>query len=366
MSLRRIAVAIAASVIIALVLVLAPKENTPSSQALFHSAEISEIMTSYGGDANVQFVEIKMLASSQQFVTNTVLGAFDANGAFIGDVLIVPGDVQGGANRPWLMATSAFETATGLTPDFIMPAGLPTVGGMACWGAPGTSAPDPSTWDHSNPNNYVDCVAYGTYNGPGNTHIGGAGLFPAPDDADGHSLRRIQHTNSSANDWVCADPAEPTNNTPTSASMPATTLCAGTLDSDGDGLSDDDEINIYGTDPFNPDTDGDGLTDGQEVLIHGTDPLNPDTDGDGFNDFREVFMVTDPLVACGTDAWPPDFDNNQLVNILDLSQLTPPAFGSSTGDPDYSNRKDLTADGTINILDLSLMTPPTFGSSCTP
>src|SRR5581483_6321110 len=36
-------------------------------------------------------------------------------------------------------------------------------------------------------------------------------------------------------------------------------------DTDGDGLSDDDETNVYHTDPNNPDTDGDGLTDGQEV-----------------------------------------------------------------------------------------------------
>ena len=43
--------------------------------------------------------------------------------------------------------------------------------------------------------------------------------------------------------------------------------------SDGDGLSDDDEINIYGTDPFNPDTDGDGAGDGVEVNA-GYDPLD--------------------------------------------------------------------------------------------
>ncbi len=45
------------------------------------------------------------------------------------------------------------------------------------------------------------------------------------------------------------------------------------IDSDGDGLSDYDEINIYGTDPLNPDTDGDGYNDGEEVSA-GYDPLN--------------------------------------------------------------------------------------------
>lgn len=67
-------------------------------------------------------------------------------------------------------------------------------------------------------------------------------------------------------------------------------------DSDGDGLSDYDEINIYKTDPNNPDTDGDGLTDYQEVMVYKTDPLKKDTDGDGLTDYEEVMIYkTDPL-----------------------------------------------------------------------
>ncbi len=66
-------------------------------------------------------------------------------------------------------------------------------------------------------------------------------------------------------------------------------------DTDGDGLTDGDEINIYGTDPLNPDTDGDGLTDGDEVNIYGTDPTLADTDLDGISDGAEVAMGTDPL-----------------------------------------------------------------------
>ena len=44
------------------------------------------------------------------------------------------------------------------------------------------------------------------------------------------------------------------------------------LDSDRDGLSDDDELK-YGTDPKKRDTDGDGYSDGEEVA-NGHDPLN--------------------------------------------------------------------------------------------
>jgi hypothetical protein len=43
-------------------------------------------------------------------------------------------------------------------------------------------------------------------------------------------------------------------------------------DTDGDGLYDTDEINVYGTDPDRVDTDLDGTPDGEEVA-NGTDPL---------------------------------------------------------------------------------------------
>ena len=45
-------------------------------------------------------------------------------------------------------------------------------------------------------------------------------------------------------------------------------------DSDGDKLSDYDEVKTYGTDPLNPDTDADGYLDGEEVL-NGYNPKGP-------------------------------------------------------------------------------------------
>ncbi len=73
-------------------------------------------------------------------------------------------------------------------------------------------------------------------------------------------------------------------------------VSGGPLDTDGDGLSDAEELQL-GTDPKNPDTDGDGLTDGEEVKKYRTDPLNPDTDYDGLTDGAEVYNhKTDPLV----------------------------------------------------------------------
>ena len=46
-----------------------------------------------------------------------------------------------------------------------------------------------------------------------------------------------------------------------------------TIDTDGDGLTDGEEINI-GTDPTLADTDGDGVSDGVEVSL-GSNPLDP-------------------------------------------------------------------------------------------
>lgn len=67
-------------------------------------------------------------------------------------------------------------------------------------------------------------------------------------------------------------------------------------DSDGDGLSDGDEILKYHTDPMKADTDGDGLNDGDEILTYKTDPLKADTDGDGSSDGDEILKdKTDPL-----------------------------------------------------------------------
>ncbi len=59
------------------------------------------------------------------------------------------------------------------------------------------------------------------------------------------------------------------------------------VDSDGDGLTDEEET-ARGTNPQVADTDGDGLTDYEEIMIWKTDPLKADTDGDTFSDGTEV------------------------------------------------------------------------------
>lgn len=68
-------------------------------------------------------------------------------------------------------------------------------------------------------------------------------------------------------------------------------------DSDEDGVSDKDE-KVYLTDPRNADTDGDDLTDDQELNHIYSDPLAQDSDGDTFADGLEFdFFRTSPVLA---------------------------------------------------------------------
>ncbi len=68
-------------------------------------------------------------------------------------------------------------------------------------------------------------------------------------------------------------------------------------DTDGDGLLDGEEVNVYKTSPLIADSDGDGLSDGQEVLELGSNPLALDSDGDCLSDEMEIFgLGTDPAV----------------------------------------------------------------------
>ena len=97
------------------------------------------------------------------------------------------------------------------------------------------------------------------------------------------------------------------------------------IDTDNDGLPDEDEENIHNTDPLDSDTDNDNLPDGfeifnsstnptdddtdddllldgQEVLIFLTNPLQSDTDADGLNDGTEVLVTnSNPLVFDADD-----------------------------------------------------------------
>lgn len=85
----------------------------------------------------------------------------------------------------------------------------------------------------------------------------------------------------------------PSGNTPSTPTIITRPPESQPLDSDHDGLADEEEKKA-GTDPMKADTDSDGLTDRQEVVVFRTDPLHADTDSDSTKDGDEVDAGTDP------------------------------------------------------------------------
>ncbi|MDP2312892.1 MAG: hypothetical protein Q8P41_08305 [Pseudomonadota bacterium] len=104
-------------------------------------------------------------------------------------------------------------------------------------------------------------------------------------------------------------------------------------DTDDDTLSDGEEVGTYGTDPLDADSDDDGLSDGDEVDTHGTDPLDADSDGDGLSDGEEVDTHgTDPMDADSDDGGVEDGAevNEDGTDPLDGTDDVP-AVGDDTG-----------------------------------
>ena len=66
-------------------------------------------------------------------------------------------------------------------------------------------------------------------------------------------------------------------------------------DADNDAVFDQFEED-FGTDPTLTDSDGDGLSDGEELFEIGTNPSDADTDDDGVDDGEEVTQGSDPLL----------------------------------------------------------------------
>jgi hypothetical protein len=67
------------------------------------------------------------------------------------------------------------------------------------------------------------------------------------------------------------------------------------------------------------DTDGDGLTD-EEEIVHGTDPTKPDTDGDGLTDREEVDGGSNPLDPNDPNPRAPIIDVTDIKGVLQVGQ----------------------------------------------
>ena len=161
--------------------------------------------------------------------------------------------------------------------------------------------------------------------------------------------------NSTEVSWNAQGPPGPPGNAPfaglhcqegafvTGFDVDGNVLCSdgtiASLDTDGDGLTDSAEIQLYGTDPNDPDSDDDTLSDGFEVLDLGTDPNSSDTDGDGLSDPDELDLGTDPvsadsdsdglhdgeeLATFGTDPLNADTDGDQILDGAEVDGASDP------------------------------------------
>ncbi len=102
-------------------------------------------------------------------------------------------------------------------------------------------------------------------------------------------------------------------------------------DTDGDGLTDGEEVLRYATNPLNVDSDGDGVWDGDEIQ-QGTNPNNPDTDGDGLTDGEERLIGSNPLLRDTDQDGLNDKDDPQPL-VANLPTVTPfPTIPGTVGD----------------------------------
>ncbi len=93
------------------------------------------------------------------------------------------------------------------------------------------------------------------------------------------------------------------------------------IDRDGDGLDDDREASV-GTDPKNWDSDGDELSDGDEVIIWKSDPLDPDTDDDGYLDGAEIKSGYSPTGPGKLFDLPPSENSEEVENPTSTTDNT--------------------------------------------
>ena len=101
-------------------------------------------------------------------------------------------------------------------------------------------------------------------------------------------------------------------------------------DSDGDGLPDVVELS-FGSDPLQGDTDRDGLSDRDEYLLS-TDPRRSDSDRDGMPDGWEVSHGLDPLLASGQEGTDDDPDSDGLTNLGEYLNNCDPHVPDTDGD----------------------------------
>jgi hypothetical protein len=177
--------------------------------AFNHLIVVEEILGSWQGDDDIQFVELRLLAPGQRSLSSaggrgtTDLIFFDATGApGAARVLTFTRDLdQSLAGSRVLVATPALAAFAGVTPDLVLPTGvLSPRAGRVCYRV---NPPQ----DENQTTGIIDCVAYGKYGGA--TGVYGPPILLTPDN---RSLQRVNTTGTNTVDFDATLEPTPQNN----------------------------------------------------------------------------------------------------------------------------------------------------------
>ena len=114
------------------------------------------------------------------------------------------------------------------------------------------------------------------------------------------------------------------------------------FDTDGDGVIDADELEVFHTDPNRADTDGDGMADGAEVRA-GTDPLNKD----------DVFKVLKADTDSGSARVTWAGKSNRTYQVLKSVELRLWVNAPDGGGIDQQSLQSASTNGVLKYLDPS-------------
>lgn len=183
---------------------------------------LDEIVGSWQGDDEVQYVELRMIADGQQNIAGAALVFDNASGTEEGRrVLVFPQGVgRGVTGARILVASKKARDLADVQPDFLLPDGqvfLRPRAGRVCYAIVGPIGLTP-----------LDCVAYGAFTGENGTFGPPTRVTP-----DNRALQRVARTGRNRTDWTGVLDPVLENNAGGTGTLPAT-LCGDDVISQGE------------------------------------------------------------------------------------------------------------------------------------